>query len=307
MAELDKLRDLTLTSTQEGRPDHLSAGSGLVRRGDYVYVIGDDELDLAIFRLSHAGPGELVPLFEGQLPAAAGERAKEKPDLEALTVIPPFRFNPYGALLALGSGSGETRDRGFMWSLESDGSLRGFPRVVDISPLYGFLGQHVAGELNIEGVAVTEERLALFQRGNSEGGRSQVFYLSLKEVMTSLSSDFSVDAGELDEVQDFDLGETGGVELHFTDADGLADGRLAFAATAEPEERDSPDATKGSVIGVIGPSGHVEQIEAIEPSSVKVEGIDAVLSDRLIHVLLVCDADDVEVPSPLFSTTLPAK
>ena len=43
-----------------GRPAHLSAGSGIVRRGDFAYVIGDDELFLAVFRLSAAGePGEL--------------------------------------------------------------------------------------------------------------------------------------------------------------------------------------------------------------------------------------------------------
>ncbi len=305
MVELQELRKLTLSNTAEGRPDHLSAGSGLVRRGDYVYVIGDDELDLAIFSLSDGGPGELVPLFKGLLPAADSERAKAKPDLEALTVIPPFRFNPSGALLALGSGSGESRDRGFMWSLESDGGLRGFPRIVDIGDLYGFLEQHCAGELNIEGVAVTEDRLALFQRGNVEGGRSQIFYLSLEEVMDSLSSDFSVDAHELDEVQDFDLGQADGVDLHFTDADGLPDGRLAFSATAEPEDDDAQAATAGSVIGVIGVDGQLQQIEPIEPSTVKVEGIDAVVADRLIHLLLVSDADEVSVASPLYSTTLP--
>jgi hypothetical protein len=306
MVELRELRTLTLSNTAEGRPDHLSAGSGLVRRGDWVYVIGDDELDLAIFSLAEGGPGELVPLFEGQLPVAGAERARSKPDLEALTVIPPFRFNPYGALLALGSGSGDSRDRGFMWSLDEDGGLRGFPRVVDIGNLYEFLAQHCAGEgLNIEGVAVAENRLALFQRGNTEGGRSQIFYLSLDEVMHSLSSDFSVDAHELAEVQDFDLGKAGDFDLHFTDGDGLPDGRLAFSATAEPDDHDAPMATAGSVLGVIGLDGKIEQLEAIEPSSVKVEGIDAIVGDGLIHFLLVSDADEVSVASPLYSATLP--
>ena len=305
MVSLEKLRDLTLKETAEGRPDHLSAGSGLVRRSDYIYVIGDDELDLGIFSLGSSEPGELVPLFEGQLSAEASERAREKPDLEALTVVPPFRFNPYGALLALGSGSGESRDRGFIWSLDSDGSLRGFPRVVDISNLYRFLQQHCAGDLNIEGVAVTNERLALFQRGNSEGGRSQVFYLSLEEVVGSLTSDFSVDASHLDEVQEFDLGKVDGVGLHFTDGDGLPDGRLLFSASAEPEDDDSGRATAGSVLGVIGTDGELQQLERIEPSSVKVEGVDAVVADRLIHVLMVSDADDDAIPSPLYSGTLP--
>lgn len=275
-----------------------------MRRGDHVYVVGDDEHDLAVFSLSGGGPGELVPLFEGELPTGGRERARQKPDLEALTVMPPFKFNPHGALLAFGSGSGESRDRGFVWSLEKDGALRGFPRPIDLSPLYGFLEQHVAGEMNIEGLAVTGDRVALFQRGNSAGGRSQLFWLSREEVVTSLTSDFAIDASELEEVHDFDLGEVDGVALHFTDADALPDGRLVFSATAEPEDDDSEVATAGSALGVIRPDGTLERLERIDPGTAKVEGVDAVLADELIHVLLVCDADDVSVPSPLYSVTL---
>jgi len=304
VVELRKLRDLTLSNTVEGRPDHLAAGSGLVRRGDYVYVIGDDELELAVFSLAGGEPGELVSLFTGQLPTEESKRQRRKPDLEALTTMPPFKFNPHGALLALGSGSGPGRDRGFVWSLAPDGGLRGFPRVVDLSPLYELLERHVAGDLNVEGVAVTEDRVALFQRGNSPGGRSQVFFLSLEEVMTSLTSDFAIDASEFEEVQEFDLGQADGVELYFTDADGLPDGRLVFSATAEPED-DADRSSAGSAIGVIGHDGQLERLERIEPRSVKVEGVDAIEADRMIHVLLVSDADDVSVPSPLYSTTLP--
>ena len=306
MIELEKLRDLTLESTQEGRPNHLSAGSGLVRRGDYVYVIGDDERDLGIFSLADGGPGRLVPLFEGELPTAGSDRAAQKPDLEALTVMPPFRFNPDGALLAFGSGSGESRDRGFVWSLDSDGSLRGFARPIDLAPLYAFLKQHVAGEMNVEGLAVAGARVALFQRGNSEGGRSQVFYLSREEVIDTLTEDFAIEPSELEEVRDHDLGDIDGVDLHFTDADSLPDGRFVFSATAEPQDDSDERATAGSAVGVIATDGSVERLELLDPSSAKIEGIDAVVADELIHVLLVCDADDIEVPSPLYSLTLPA-
>lgn len=305
MIELQKLRDLTLESAEEGRPNHLSAGSGLVRRGDYVYVIGDDEHDLGVFSLTDGGPGQLVPLFEGELPAGGRQRAEAKPDLEALTVMPPFRFHPDGALLAFGSGSGETRDRGFVWSLDGDGSLRGFPRPIDLAPLYEFLTQHVAGEMNVEGLAVAGERVALFQRGNSEGGRSQVFYLSRHEVIHTLTEDFAIEPSELEEVRDHDLGDVDGVDLHFTDADSLPDGRLVFSATAEPDDDSDERATAGSAVGVIGTDGSVERLELLDPSSAKIEGIDAVVADELIHLLLVCDADDVEVPSPLYSLTLP--
>lgn len=300
MIRLEKLRDLTLSNTAEGRPDHLSAGSGLVRRGDFIYVIGDDELDLAVFSLSGGDPGELVRLFEGELPVDEADRGKGKPDLEALTVLPPFKFNPYGALVALGSGSGESRHKGFAWSLDEDGSLRGFPRIVDLSDLYEFLKQHVAGELNIEGVAVAGDRLALFQRGNSEDGENVVAYLALDRVMHELTADFAIESTELVEVQKFDLGELRGVELNFSDADSLPDGRLVFAASTEDEEGNCV----GSVLGVIGAGGELEQKEELDDASVKIEGVDAVLSDDLIHVMLVSDADDVNVSSPLFSASL---
>jgi len=145
-----ELRPLTLTNATPGRPPHLSAGSGLIRRGDHIYVVGDDELDLAVFRRGDDGPGELVRLFEGALPLEGRERSSAKPDLEAVTVIPPFRFHPHGALLALGSGSKDSRERGFVWSLDEDGALRGLPRVIDVSPLYDFVRRHIEGRLNIE-------------------------------------------------------------------------------------------------------------------------------------------------------------
>ena len=58
--ELRKLRDLTVEEpSAEGRPPHLSAASGIVRRGDFVYVIGDDELFLGVFSASSPEPGRL--------------------------------------------------------------------------------------------------------------------------------------------------------------------------------------------------------------------------------------------------------
>ena len=302
MVRLTKLRDLTLSNTVEGRPPHLSAGSGLVRRGDYVYVIGDDELDLAVFSLSDGRPGELVRLFEGVLPVDEEQRSQRKPDLESLTTLPPFRFNPFGALLALGSGSGETRDRGFAWSLDEDGSLRGFPRVVDLGDLFDFLEQHVSGELNVEGVAVSGERLALFQRGNSEGGENLVVYLSLGRVMDQLASDFAIESTELLEVKKFELGQLGGIDLNFSDADSLPDGRVVFSAATEADD----GTCAGSVVGVIGEDAKLEGVERVDDDSIKIEGVDAVLSDEMVHLFLVADADDPHVPSPLLSATLPA-
>jgi hypothetical protein len=85
----------------------------------------------------------------------------------------------------------------------------------------------------------------------------------------------------------------------------LSDGRIVFSAAAEREGDGQGEGSAGSVIGLIRPDGTLEQMERIDSDSIKVEGVDAVLSDGLVHALLVCDADDLDVPSPLFSVTLP--
>src|SRR5215204_4188936 len=152
--ELLTLRELTLDEpSADGRPAHLSAGSGIVRRGDFAYVIGDDELFLAVFRLSAAQErGELRRALAGELPLDHAARKEAKPDLEALTVLPPFGGHPYGALLGLGSGSAPGRDRGFVWALNAHGRLRGQAREVDLAPLYGLLAESIE-DLDIEGAA----------------------------------------------------------------------------------------------------------------------------------------------------------
>ena len=100
--ELRKLRYLDVQEpTAPVRPAHLSAASGVVRRGDFVYVIGDDEVHLVVFRLSSSEPGRLRRVLSGELPEDLGERSGLKPVLEALTVLPPFEGHPYGALLGL--------------------------------------------------------------------------------------------------------------------------------------------------------------------------------------------------------------
>src|SRR3954454_18915601 len=95
--ELRELRRLDLAEAPgPGRPAHVSAASGVVRRGDFVYVIGDDLLHLGIFRLSDPSPGTLTRV----LPEDGND--DDKPDLEVLTLLPPFEGHAYGALFGLG-------------------------------------------------------------------------------------------------------------------------------------------------------------------------------------------------------------
>src|SRR5918997_3867176 len=201
--ELRELRilDLEKPSAPGGNP-HVAAASGVVRRAEYVYVVGDDELHLAVFDASSGAPGRLRRALSGELPADPKERKKHKPDLEALTALPPFDGHPHGVLLGLGSGSTPDRDRGFAWSLAADGSLDGDPVELDLAPLYALRRENLEA-LNVEGAAVMDQELWLLQRGNSSDGSNVVVALSCDEVIQSLVNDRTLAAEELQRVLAF--------------------------------------------------------------------------------------------------------
>ena len=304
--ELRSLRSLDLEQApSEGRHAHVSSASGVVRRGDFVYVVGDDLLSLAVFRMSSPGPGELRQVLPGTLPVDEAQRKAAKPDFEALTVLPPFEGDPYGALLGLGSGSAEGRDRGFVWSLQADGALRGEPRIVDLSPLYRLLGEQV-DQLNIEGACVMGERLWLLHRGNHAETTNVVAELSLAAVMESLRGDARIDVHELAAVRSYDLGELDGVEVTFSDATPLGGDLLVFTASAEGQgESVTEDGEiRGSVVGTIDLDGDVRRMRTID-RRYKVEGVHATIDTGVMDFLFVCDQDDPQTSSPLLAASMP--
>src|SRR5215204_6417986 len=91
MMRLTKLRCLDLVPAPGTDRTYLSAASGLVRIGGFLYVIADDELHLGVFQSDPRIPGDTVRLFGGELPVAKEERKALKPDLEALMLIPVSR------------------------------------------------------------------------------------------------------------------------------------------------------------------------------------------------------------------------
>ena len=303
--ELRKLRDLTVERpSAEGRPPHLSAASGIVRRGDFVYVIGDDELSLGVFSASSPEPGRLRRALEGDLPGDAADRKNEKPDLEALTMLPPFDGHPYGALLGLGSGSSPVRQRGFSWALAADGSLQGEPRQIDLEPLYDRLREQI-DKLNVEGCSVVGERLWLLHRGNRGGTPNLVAELSLAAVMSSLEREGTLDPHELQATRSYDLGELDGTPLAFSDVTPLADQLVVFTASAETDPGGDEDGEiRGSVVGTLGADGGVQRLRAID-SRWKVEGVHASIDTGVVDLLFVCDQDEPDTPSPLLSAAMP--
>ena len=303
--ELRTLRALDLDEPLwEGRHAHVASASGVVCRGDFVYVIGDELLDLAVFRLSSQEPGRLVNALPGEVPVDDAERKAEKADLEALTALPPYAGAPNGALFGLGSGSGPLRNRGFVWALAADGGLDGEPTEIDLGPVYELLRSDVP-ELNIEGASVMGDRLWLLHRGNHEDSRSVIAELSLPDVMESITGDRKVDPGELAAVREYELGELDGVKLAFSDATTVASDVLVFTASAEAQGHDGPDGEiRGSVVGTIDLDGQVRRLRTID-RRYKVEGVDARVDTGVVDFLFVCDQDDEDEPSPLLSATMP--
>jgi hypothetical protein len=301
--ELRSLRDLDLAEpTSEGRPPHMGAASGVVRRGDFAYVIADDELCIGVFQISGNEPGDGREVLPGALPDDESERKGAKPDLEALTALPPFADTPFGGLLGLGSGSDSAgkRDRGFFWAFAADGSLEGEPRVIDLSPLYEMLRGELGG-LNVEGAAVLGEELWLFHRGNESQAGNVVAEIGLSDLAGSLTGDLDIDVEELKELREYDLGEMDGVALCFSDATALSEELVCFTASAEGE--DDGD-IHGSVVGTISVGGEVRRLRTIDRKW-KVEGVHASVDTGVIDFVFVCDQDDESVASPLLTATMP--
>ena len=143
--DLRRLRDLDLNEPpREGHPAHIASASGIAKRGDFVYVVGDDLLEVGVFGLAGGGPGTARRVF-----AAAADAGGEpdKPDLEGLTSLPPVDGEPNGGLLGIGSGSKRSRDRGFYWSFAPDGSLAGEPRPIDLRPVYDAMRAELDGDI----------------------------------------------------------------------------------------------------------------------------------------------------------------
>jgi hypothetical protein len=288
-------------------------------------------------------PGVAERIIPDVLPIDPKERASKKADFEALTLVlradieglshperdEILRRFPHGLLMMSGSGGmsweGFRRSTCVVYSLDDQGHISGLPTKISLEALHESLerSDHVSGDLNIEGMAVYGEALLLAQRGNSidpDGNPAQnlLIHLDLGEVLESIYTDLSVGGLELRGVQSHDLGcvpiehggETHDVKLDFTDLDAVTDDphrRLVFTAAAEgPDGSPVQNVIAGSAVGVISADGDIDAIAPLEDRSIKLEGVDARYNPTLgsIDLLLVSDADDPDVPAPLFAARL---
>ena len=301
MITLKKIRDLDVAPCAGAEMTHLSAASGLVRAGSFLYVVADDELHLGIFRTTGRDPGELVRLFDGALPMLKAERKKAKPDLEALTLLPPSADFPHGAMLALGSGSTQNRHRGVLLGLDAQGALRGGPRIVDLSSVFSCLS--ALRELNIEGAVVCGDEMRLFQRGSKGDSPNLIIRFSLTAFLAALNATANRTIEPL-AIQSIDLGGIDGVPFTFTDATALPNGEVVFTAVAEDTADSYNDGPcGGAIIGVLDCENRVKRLLRLGVP-LKIEGVDARVEGDIIGLMLVTDADDPSIPAGLFAATM---
>ena len=306
--ELALLRELTLSrAPQAGRALHLSAASGLVCCGEWLYVIADDENHLGVFPLAdHAAPGDLLRLRAGDLPDKKCKRKKQKADFEAMVALPSFGGYPHGALLVMGSGSRANRMIASLIALDAHGvaMLKGdLPRAIDFTPLFTSL-TNVFAELNIEGAFVDGEHLALLQRGNTAGGRNARIRVALAPLLAGIARGDAAMSGAHKNICDFSLGDINGVPLGFTDGAALPGGGFVFTAAAEDTDDAYDDgACEGSVIGMVGADDQLRHMWRLDGGR-KLEGIAVRGTAQGLQLLLVTDLDDANVPGQLLTTII---
>lgn len=303
MIALAERRELDILPDGRGdRPRYLSAASGLVQVGSRAYVVADDELHLGVFSIEKPELGRLIRIFGGVLPDDAAERKRQKPDIEALTLLPPFENFRHGALLALGSGSRPNRGRGALLGLDEHGEIWGPVHALDMSPVLAPLRATFA-ELNLEGAVVVGEDLCLLQRGNRRHPENAIMRYPLSQVLAALR-DPQAAAIAPSIIHRLDLGAIDGVPFCFTDASALPDGDIVFCAVAEDTEdayRDGP--CIGGALGIIDADGRLISLRQLH-RPYKVEGISARSVGNRLDLLLVTDADDPAIPAMLLSGSM---
>ncbi len=303
MIQLTELKNLLLAQpAQANRPPHLSAASGLVRVGSWLYVVADDELHLGKFLLDGDDAGELHRCFAGNLPIDLEERKAEKPDIEVLMRIPQLNNPSRQALLALGSGSKKNRCQCAIIPLDHSGNISASAEIIDLSHFYQFLKKEI-GKLNIEGAAIVNQDIFLFQRGNKKNKLNASIRIALDDFYRLLSQPQKYHEPHI-QITPYDLGEIDQVPLCFTDATSLNSGEIVFTASAENTSDSYLDGIcMGSAIGVINTQGKLEFIEPVN-KKIKLEGVEAKVEDKTIELLLVSDADDATRPAQLYSASI---
>lgn len=272
----------------------------MVKLGNTAFVVADDELHLAVFKLDSNEPGSMHRLLPGELPDEPDELASAKPDFESLIFLPPDYAPPKGALLAVPSGASPGKCRGVLVPLGADGSLQE-PKTIDFTSLYKQLAG-TFGTLRIEGAVCGDDEIILFQRGNGGGSTNAAVRLHGERFVDCVRFFSSVEAICMNKIVPYELGDIDGVRLGFTDAAPLPNGAIVFTASAEVHTAGERGEHKGFAMGIMERDGTIGNLKVIK-NGPRVEGIFAEQEEKTL-LWLVIDNSDPNGPSAIFTVPL---
>ncbi len=312
MIAIEKVRDLVIEPLGEDRPAYVISASGLVRIDNRVLIVADDEFHLAVFDLRSNKPGSWIKLLPGALTSNYKERKKQKPDLETITHIHPSAHATEGALLVVPSMSRPNRVTGAMLRLEKNLVVGESPVPIDFSDIQKKLAETING-LNVEGIAIQEKVTKIFHRGSKKKGKSAVIELDTKAFLHDLHDTHKPMSASIASLREYNLGDIDGVDLEFTDAVPMPDGRIIFLATAEATDDEYKDgASVGSALGIMAANGDIEKIiritgrekfEGVCANYVSIESSNGITAHTL-EMLLVSDTDNEKIPSNLYRASV---
>jgi hypothetical protein len=264
---------------------HIPSGSGIEKWQDKVYIIGDDSNFL--FELNNEWElSRTIRLFDR--PVDRNDRIPKpiKPDLEAVTLVPPNH------LLALGSGSlPELRDVGVLINLAEQDE----PEYLSFNDLYDQL-RGITAQLNIEGACNIDDTIILLNRGDADHS-NQVIIANWNRKQLVMENLMDIHFVELPQIEQTNAGFTGCVHVPEMDT-------MIFCASAEETNNAYDDGkVKGSLIGIVKNfSGqlrqkHLKITASVIPAFFKEKKIESVcvdefISENEITLLAVADSDD---------------
>ena len=261
----------------------ISAASGLVELEGKYYVIADDEHFLGAFDPTHKS-GKSIVIFKDQLPEEHKARKKQKADFESLVYLKSRH-----CLLAIPSGSEPNRIKGAL--IDPEGK---WIEEFSFQELYVELTQHFP-ELNIEGGAVYENELWLWQRGNGSLHQNGLIRMQLDHFLSGKITILSI--------RPVQLGRHANINISFTDGC-ITDNGIFFLATAEDTSSTYLDGQiHGSFLGMMDASGNILVMEQLAIKS-KPEGL--CLKNQSSCFYLVTDDDDRSKPASLWEGSLPS-
>lgn len=269
----------------------ISAASGLILINKEFYVVSDDDLSLYSFGQKDLEHNLKVKLFAGKLPKDKKARKKIKPDLECLVQMPVSSFHPYGAILAVPSGSEKNRTRGALINFNKKGELTKKVQEIDFKDIYEYL-RGVFPELNIEGAVVVGDKLKLFQRGNGKKAQNASIDMNLQSLL--------LNEVEISHIEEYELQKIDGVHYSFTDVCSHKD-HVWFLAVAENSKSTFLDGeVLGSILGKMSSYGKILATYELGMKS-KPEGL--CVDGKNFYV--VTDDDDPKVASKILKGKLP--